>query len=480
MWNLVGYLTPMAVALVAVPVLLEYLGAQRLGILLMAWAVLGYMMLCNLGLNRSLTKALAEGVTADLPAKLATCRLALLLLGVGSGLLLAAAAYPIAHGWLKLPIELRGETEWLFYMLALSLPVLMLTKHHRGILEGLGRFDLANRVQLCTSTMNYLGPVLMLPFSRSLACMGAIILANRVLGWWVLSLFSRHQLPALAEPARASWSEFKQLLGPGIWMALSALVLPLLAVLDRLFIGRWCSAEASAYYATPYEMVTKLWLVSQSMLLVMFPYFASAHARQPQDLPQLYGRTQRVLLAVMFPCVCVFLLLADELLLLWVGAEFAAEGAGVMRCLAVGMLFQSLSATSLTFLQSTGHARFPAQVSLLTVLAYLPCAMLAAYFQGIVGIALVWSLRHAVESLLFFRSILSQFPDTRHALGLRYLRNWLLPTGCCAYCWFLGWWSASTGEILIGGGVLWLGLVCWLYNVWLKPDDRLWLVGKFS
>ena len=50
----------MVVALVAIPVLLSQLGSARFGILSLAWTVVGYFGLFDVGLGRSLTQMISE------------------------------------------------------------------------------------------------------------------------------------------------------------------------------------------------------------------------------------------------------------------------------------------------------------------------------------------------------------------------------------------------------------------------------------
>ncbi|HLJ29909.1 MAG TPA: hypothetical protein VKY85_24590 [Candidatus Angelobacter sp.] len=48
-WNLLGQLLPMAVAVVAIPPVIRGLGIPRFGVLSLAWIVIGYFSLFDLG-----------------------------------------------------------------------------------------------------------------------------------------------------------------------------------------------------------------------------------------------------------------------------------------------------------------------------------------------------------------------------------------------------------------------------------------------
>ena len=50
----------MAIALVTIPMLIEGIGRERFGVLTLAWIILGYFSLFDLGLGRALTRLAAE------------------------------------------------------------------------------------------------------------------------------------------------------------------------------------------------------------------------------------------------------------------------------------------------------------------------------------------------------------------------------------------------------------------------------------
>jgi O-antigen/teichoic acid export membrane protein len=57
---------PMLVGLVSIPVLIRAMGPDRFGVLTLAWALIGYSSLFDLGLGRALTKVVAEKIgTSD-------------------------------------------------------------------------------------------------------------------------------------------------------------------------------------------------------------------------------------------------------------------------------------------------------------------------------------------------------------------------------------------------------------------------------
>src|SRR5437667_11545033 len=64
LYNVLGQALPLVVGLAAIPVTLRSLGEARFGLLGLAWAILGYVGVLDLGLGRATTKFVAEHLAA--------------------------------------------------------------------------------------------------------------------------------------------------------------------------------------------------------------------------------------------------------------------------------------------------------------------------------------------------------------------------------------------------------------------------------
>src|SRR5690606_4446854 len=164
--NLIGQGAPMAVALVAIPLLIQGLGTDRFGVLTLAWMAIGYFSLFDLGLSRALTQLLAERLGADsqeeMPALTWTALLLMVFLGVAGGGLLALLSPVLVGRVLNIPAELQGEALRAFYLLSASLPCVISTAGLRGVLEAHQRFGAVNAIRLPMGVLTFLGPLLVL------------------------------------------------------------------------------------------------------------------------------------------------------------------------------------------------------------------------------------------------------------------------------------------------------------------------------
>src|ERR1700731_4320142 len=130
-WNLLGSGAPMLVAVVCIPILIRGLGKERFGVLALAWALIGYASLFDLGLGRALTqlvaKKLGAGEDREVPSLAWTSLLLMLVLGVAGAAIIILISPWLIHSALNVPDPMEPETLQAFRLLGLSLPFVITT-----------------------------------------------------------------------------------------------------------------------------------------------------------------------------------------------------------------------------------------------------------------------------------------------------------------------------------------------------------------
>jgi O-antigen/teichoic acid export membrane protein len=185
-------------------------------------------------------------------------------------------------------------------------------------------------------------------------------------------------------------------------MTVSNVVSPLMVTLDRFLIGALVSMTAVAYYATPYEVVTKFWLLPGALMGVMFPAFSTGFAQDCERTALLFGRCLKSLFLVLFPIMLCTVALAQDGLKLWLGVEFAQHSFRVLQWLAVGVFINSLAQVPFTLLQGVGRPDITATLHLIELPLYLGLLWWLIDTRGIEGAAIAWSARVAVDALFLF------------------------------------------------------------------------------
>ncbi len=292
LWNLLGNCFPVAVAVVCLPILKRGLGTERLGIMSLAWVVIGYFSLFDLGLSRALTKLVAERIgqrrESEIPSLVWTSLF--LMTGVATvGAILTFLLAPyLVERLLKVPASLSHEALGLFLLVGrwgacrgVDRGTARCARSPATVSAGYGHSYSDGNFYLsgaCSTSGIY-------PQPRSHYC-AACAGKDSCLRCSFMGLLSRDaRLARRASDFHAA--SVKPLFIFGGWMTVSNVLGPLMVTFDRFLIGSIISIAAVAYYSIPYEVVTKLWLISSALIGVLFPAFSatSHHDRTRSGLP---------------------------------------------------------------------------------------------------------------------------------------------------------------------------------------------------
>ncbi len=402
-WNLFGNGAPMIVAVVCIPILIRGLGKDRFGVLTLAWAFIGYASLFDLGLGRAMTQVVAQKLGAgkdhEIPSVVWTSLVLMLFLGVvGAVFVLLISPWLVASG-LNVPAALQQETVQAFRLLGFSIPFVITTSGLRGLLEANQRFALINALRVPMGVFTFAGPLLVLPFSRSLALVLATLVAGRIAAWFAHLLLCLRVVPSLCRRITLD----KQTVGPmlrfGGWMTIANVVNPVLVSMDRFIIGAVLPVAMVGFYTAPFEAVTKLWIVPASLTATVFPACSALGADRRKELETLYTRSIKYLFLVLAPISLVLFLFAGSIMQLWLGPDFAEKSTTVFRILSIGVFVNCFAHIPFCFLQGLGRPDITAKLFLLELLPYAGCAWWMVRHGGIAGAATAWSIRAAIEAL---------------------------------------------------------------------------------
>lgn len=418
--NLAGWVLPALSALFAFPILVRSMGAERFGLLSLAWTIVGYFSAFDLGIGRALTQALAARVgaddQADSPFITWTAFWLLLPIGLLCGVALAAGAPSLAASGLRVSPAMRGEAITAVQLLAVAVPLMVLTSGLRGVLEAGQRFRTINALRVPLGLLTFLGPLAALHVSNRLPAAVAVLAAARALvfGLHVLAVGLAH--PELRRPRAPRAVDLARLWKVAGWMTVSSIVSPVLVSADRFVIGTVLPLTAVAHYATASEVATKMWLFTAALQPVLFPALAATLVSAPQRAAVLFDRGVRATTLALAPATLILVLFAPELLTGWLGPAFAAESAPLLRWLAIAVFVNALASVPHSVLQSAGRADLPGKLHALELPLYFGALWALLPRFGLLGVAYAWLLRMAVDALAQLAAVPVVLPDARRAV----------------------------------------------------------------
>jgi O-antigen/teichoic acid export membrane protein len=406
--NFVGQAGPLLVTVATVPYIIRGLGVERFGLLSIAWVLLEYFIVFDLGLGRATTKYMAEalgkGNKDQIPRLAWTTLMVQVVLGLVGTVIVFSITPLLAGQILNIPPALLAEAKAIFFLLALSVPLVLVSTSLTGILSAAQRFDLVNAVGASLSIANSVSMVVgVLYFDWHLTEIVTILVAFRFLAvianyWLCAGIF-----PAFKALPRFHRAELRTLFAFGSWVTVSSVVVPLLLYLDRFVIGATLTLAAVAYYSVPYDIVTRLWIIPLSAITALFPAFSTLTGQgHPERIASLLSQSVKWVLLSVGPAVVIITAFSRDILQLWLGADFAQESTLAVQILAVAILVNSIVQVPYTLIQALGRPDLTAKFHLvqLPVHGFLVWWLVSQW--GIIGAALAQGVRIAFEALLFF------------------------------------------------------------------------------
>jgi O-antigen/teichoic acid export membrane protein len=439
--------------------------------LTLAWVVVGYFGLFDFGLSRALTKLVAEKLgksdASAIPHLVWTSVVLMGAIGLVGTAVMAGLSPWVVRSIAKMPPNLKTESLHAFYWLSASVPIVIVTAGLRGVLEAFQRFRLATAIRIPLGIFSYLGPVLVLPFSHSLVPIVAVLVVGRTVACAAHFWACYRGIPELRVPAHFDKSEAGSLFRFGTWITVSNVVGPMMVTFDRFVIGAFVSVSAIAYYAVPAEVVTKLLILPNALIAVVYPAFSTAHAGRREQVATLFDSSIKLVCVAMFPLILAVVIFAPEGLRLWLGADFAAHSVWIVRWLAIAVFINSLAQVPFAHLQGAGRPDIPAKIHLLELPLYIGALFLLVNLTGIQGAAIAWLLRVAVDSLLLF--VLSKQLDRESGLALN-RALWLLGVGVALL--LLGSLDMTLGMKALAMVVMSAGPALLLWRWMLSPKEQ--------
>ncbi len=417
--NISSMVLPMVAGVLVVPDLIHRLGTDRFGVLSISWVLVGYFGLLDLGLARGLTQYLAsekEKGCSDGECAYAAQRARrwMLTLGLTWSVILLILTPWVTQTGLKMPAALRDEasTGWIY--LSLSVLPLLWTASSVGVMEASSRFKAVNAVRLPLGMATFIVPWLVALYTPHLGWVLAGLLAVRMIAALTLARLAQVHF---FQPTVSALS-LRKILNFGGWLSVSNIVGPFLSYFDRFAIGAVMSISAVTYYTVPFDILIRLPTVPMAVMAALFPLLSQSHGTSPLHEARLLSTFEAVgqlLVSFWLPGMLVCGLVGTLVLQWWIGSDMAAAGGPVWACLSLGVLLNGFAHLPYTLLHSAGRSDITAKFHLAELLPYLFLVWWALVHFGLVGVAVVWTLRCAIDtSLLYFAAARLQ-PGLRHA-----------------------------------------------------------------
>ena len=462
LYNLLGAAVPLLVSIVTVPRYLHVIGVDRYGVLSIAWLLLGYFGLFDLGLGRATSFRIAALRDASPQARADTFVAALsvnAVVGCAGGAALWAAAYVFFRYMFKVDNALRPEIIASVPYLAASLPVATLTGVVTGALQGREKFFATNAVSIISTPFLQLLPLLTaIMTGPNLPLQIASALLVRIVTFLALAILCHLEI-GKGQARRLARGEVPLLMKYGGWVTLTSIFGPVLVLADRFAIGAVLGAAAVATYTVAYQLVKQTAMLPSALTNALFPRLSAA---SPTQRSQLGEKATRALSSLMTLPVLFGIFLVDPFLRAWIGPALAEQASPVSRALLVGFWANAFALVPFSTLQAAGRPDLVTKVLIGEIPPHLISLFPAMRWFGALGAA--W----AVTARFIADYVLLAFVADRNFRGWRVLAiNFVI---LCLAIWQTSIWKFDEPVWWVAASILTFAA---LVAAWLAAPGEL-------
>lgn len=389
-YSLAGLGLPVIVGLFAIPILVRNLGATEFGALTIAWALLSYAGILDVGISRAVTFEISKSLGKK--NKLAKIYLNAKLLGLLVGLVIGL----IACGCLLLNInESLIEYKNTGIIISISTPLLIVTSIERGALEGLGFFKEVNLGRFFSGIYTFL-----MPAAISFWIKDSIfyIVVSLVIGKIGLYYYYNVKSPILIffRIQDIDLRYVSRIWKTGKWIAVNNIIDPMMGYLDRFVIGYALGGNYVAYYVAPLETISKILILPGAITSVQFPEVA----KESENI-NIWNLSRKYIIAVyiiLFPLLLATSIFSETWLTLWLGQNYYQEARLIVPIFCAGIFINAVSFISYSTIQGMGWSRFLTILLAVEFVSYASALIYAVALFGLLGAAIAWVVRIALNN----------------------------------------------------------------------------------
>ena len=483
LWNWLGVAVMLLTGFVLSPVIIRRVGHDGYGVWALAFSLIEYYWLLDLGLRRATSKYSAHYKATGEPERINEVVNTGLAYFAGVAALVAAATFlfaPRAWQYFNVSPQHRDEFSFLVIVIGLSWAMGSVFNVFGACLEGFQRFDLSSRIWIAVTGVRAGGCLLLLWMGYGLKAMGALVVAAQIFGYAYSFLAFRRVFPERRfSLSLARFSMLRQLAVYGMHAFVAVVASQLLNQSVPVLIGHFLPVAFIGYYTVPQRLLSYAAEIVERVGMVTNTSAAEMWARGDiESLSRLGMYANRYCMVMFMPVVVVILGWGPELLRVWVGPEFARYAAPLLPAFLLSTTIVSAgqyNSGSLLFGvgRHGGYSKWMLAEALLNVAGMiyllprhgiLAAAWLAAILMSLNrGVLTAWLVCHHLR-----------FPLAKY-LSAIYLRPALAAVPVLALAWWLksSWLPGRNWAELFAAAALVAGTYYPLaFGLCIRPQDR--------
>jgi len=381
------------------PFVVHSLGDTYYGIWVIMMQFTGYLYLLDFGIRESVIRSVSKLNAVQNFDDLDEILNSSVFLYSAIGLLAFVVSVALAFFFgsiFNVSMEILPTARVVVVVSGLTIAISLAFNVFTGVLMGLQRYDIFNKIGIVTSFIRLALIVFFLSRGYGILALALVqfaitltsnlvifVMARRLLRTQGLHLQYRHK------SIRHRMPVFRSLYNYSIHVVINNLGQKAIYYTDALVIGIILSPASVTYYAIAgnlIEYLRRLILISNN---VLNPLVSDLDSRNDKDAIQnvlIQGARLSMLLAI--PIATVYLTMGRQFISHWMGSEYATLSGDVLCVLAIGVAVSTPQNTISSILYGISRHKIIARLRVLEAVANLALSLTLIKALGIVGVAL--------------------------------------------------------------------------------------------
>ena len=340
LWNVLGFSVSLASGLLLSPYIIRKLGPDGYGVWALAFSLVDYLWLSDLGFRSAVLKYSAHYLARREPDKVnevLNTALAWFVPMAAVLLLLITLGASRIPGYFNAPAAYQEPFQILLLAIGWSWAFGLINNVFRAALEGCQQYGTIGRITIVMTGFRAGAVFLLVANGYGLREMGFAVVASQGLGYVLTYAGFRRHFPefqislGLVKPAM-----LRQMASYGVHTLVATVATQLQQQGAPVMIGRMLSTAAVGFYSLPVRLLNTMMDLVPQVGMVSGARSAELSARGDfAAVARLGAHTNRYCFLLFLPPLLLLSLYADPLFRLWINPEFAAQSAPLVPLLAL-------------------------------------------------------------------------------------------------------------------------------------------------
>ena len=385
-------------ALVFVPFYVRILGVEAYGLIGLYASLLIALGLFDAGMRPTLAREMARFTggamnAGEIRTLLRSVELPVFAVALAIALLVAAAAPWLAQHWVHPEHLPRGAIAHAFAVMGFVAALQIVESAYDSCLAGLQRQVLQNAIITAMAALRGFGALAVLWVWPTVQAFFLWQAAVALLSLTLLGLAVYRSLPSAAAPVRFSLQALKSVRRYALGMFAIALVSVLLTQTDKFLLSRLVPLAELGRYTIAAAVAGAIGFVAGPVGNAYYPRMTELVARsETADLAAIFHQAAKLTALLTGTAAAMCLLFGERLLSLWLhDPALGASAAPLLALLALGGMFNSLSAVPYLLQLAHGNTATTLRLNLVVLALFLPLLVIMVHASGALGAAQSWA-----------------------------------------------------------------------------------------